>query len=96
VNVDFVNRSTRPTSTRAQPFGEIPSSSIFEDGDMWLRDAQAIMVYLAKKFDKRIAVKNGHASKHHRSLRRLLYFITMVRFAAPSLNGRMTGVGRVV
>jgi glutathione S-transferase len=50
VNVDFVNKEHKTAKyTTLNPFGEIP---IFEDGDLRLRDAQAIMVYLAKKYDK--------------------------------------------
>lgn len=48
--VDFVNKEHKNAHYLAlNPFGEIP---IFEDGDLRLRDAQAIMVYLAKKYDK--------------------------------------------
>ena len=48
--VDFVNKEHKTAKyTALNPFGEIP---IFEDGDLRLRDAQAIMVYLAKKYDK--------------------------------------------
>ena len=50
VNVDFVNKEHKTDKyTVLNPFGEIP---ILEDGDLRLRDAQAIMVYLAKKYDK--------------------------------------------
>ncbi|GAB3628330.1 glutathione S-transferase [Pandoraea terrae] len=50
VNVDFVNKEHKTEKyTRLNPFGEIP---IFEDGHVRLRDAQAIMVYLARKYDK--------------------------------------------
>lgn len=50
VNVDFVHKEHKTDKyTALNPFGEIP---ILEDGDLRLRDAQAIMVYLAKKFDK--------------------------------------------
>ena len=49
VTVDFVNKEHKTAKyTALNPFGEIP---IFEDGDLRLRDAQAIMVYLAKKYD---------------------------------------------
>lgn len=50
VNVDFVNKEHKNEKYLGlNAFGEIP---IFEDGDLRLRDAQAIMVYLARKFDK--------------------------------------------
>jgi glutathione S-transferase len=50
VNVDFVHKEHKTERYAAlNPFGEIP---IFEDGDLRLRDAQAIMVYLARKYDK--------------------------------------------
>ncbi|MFG6448947.1 glutathione S-transferase family protein [Roseateles sp. BYS180W] len=50
VNVDFVNKEHKtPKYTALNPFGEIP---IFEDGPLRLRDAQAIMVYLARKYDR--------------------------------------------
>ncbi|TAM85148.1 glutathione S-transferase [bacterium] len=50
VTVDFVNKEHKTDKyTSLNPFGEIP---IFEDGDLRLRDAQAIMVYLAAKYDK--------------------------------------------
>lgn len=50
IPVDFVNKEHKtPKYTALNPFGEIP---IFEDGKLRLRDAQAIMVYLAKKYDK--------------------------------------------
>jgi glutathione S-transferase len=49
-NVDFVNKEHKNDNyTALNPFGEIP---IFEDGPLRLRDAQAIMVYIAKKYDK--------------------------------------------
>lgn len=48
--VDFVNKEHKTEKyTQLNPFGEIP---IFEDGDLRLRDAQAIMVYIARKYDK--------------------------------------------
>jgi len=47
--VDFVNKEHKTDKyTSLNPFGEVP---IFEDGDLRLRDAQAILVYLAKKYD---------------------------------------------
>ncbi|CAE6869032.1 hypothetical protein R75465_08157 [Paraburkholderia aspalathi] len=50
VPVDFVNKEHKTAKyTDLNPFGEIP---IFEDGDLRLRDAQAIMVYIARKYDK--------------------------------------------
>jgi glutathione S-transferase len=50
VNVDFVNKEHKSDKYMAlNPFGEIP---ILDDGEVRLRDAQAIMVYLARKFDK--------------------------------------------
>jgi glutathione S-transferase len=50
VNVDFVNKEHKTDRyTALNPFGEIP---IFEDGALRLRDAQAIMVYVASKYDK--------------------------------------------
>jgi glutathione S-transferase len=50
VPVDFVNKEHKTDKyTALNPFGEIP---IFEDGDLRLRDAQAIMVYIASKYDK--------------------------------------------
>ena len=50
VTIDFINKEHKTAKyTALNPFGEIP---IMEDGDVRLRDAQAIMVYLAKKFDK--------------------------------------------
>jgi glutathione S-transferase len=48
-NVDFVNKEHKSDKYLAlNAFGEIP---ILEDGDLRLRDAQAILVYLAKKYD---------------------------------------------
>lgn len=50
VPVDFVKKEHKTSKyTDLNPFGEIP---IFEDGDLRLRDAQAIMVYIARKYDK--------------------------------------------
>lgn len=47
--VDFVNKEHKTEKyTALNAFGEIP---IFEDGALRLRDAQAIMVYLATKYD---------------------------------------------
>lgn len=50
VPVDFVNREHKNDALLAlNPFGEIP---ILEDGDVRLRDAQAILVYLASRYDR--------------------------------------------
>ena len=50
VPVDFVNKEHKSAPYLAlNPFGEIP---IFEDGDLRLRDAQAILVYIAGKYDR--------------------------------------------
>lgn len=50
VPVDFVNKEHKTAPYLAlNPFGEIP---IFEDGDLRLRDAQAILIYIARKYDK--------------------------------------------
>lgn len=50
LNVDFVNKEHKTDRYLAlNAFGEIP---ILEDGELRLRDAQAIMVYLARKYDK--------------------------------------------
>jgi len=50
VTVDFINKEHKSDKYLAKnPFGEIP---IFEDDNLRLRDAQAIMVYLARKYDK--------------------------------------------
>jgi glutathione S-transferase len=47
--VDFVNKEHKNEHhLELNPFGEIP---ILEDGELRLRDAQAILVYLAKKYD---------------------------------------------
>src|SRR3546814_1522840 len=50
------------------PFGEIP---IFKDGDLMLRDAQAIMVYVARKNDRR---SEEHTSELQ-SLMRISYAV---------------------
>lgn len=48
-SVDFVFKEHKTDKyTTLNPFGEIP---IFEDDGVRLRDAQAILVYLAKKYD---------------------------------------------
>lgn len=47
--VDFVNKEHKSEPyTALNPFGEIP---IFEDGDLRLRDAQAILTYVAGQYD---------------------------------------------
>ncbi|WP_236001808.1 glutathione S-transferase N-terminal domain-containing protein [Paraburkholderia elongata] len=47
--VDFVSKEHKNESyLKLNPFGEIP---ILEDEDLRLRDAQAILIYLAKKYD---------------------------------------------
>jgi glutathione S-transferase len=47
--VDFVNKEHKTEKyTALNPFGEIP---VFEDGELRLRDAQAILTYLAKRYD---------------------------------------------
>ncbi|WP_055336940.1 glutathione S-transferase family protein [Ralstonia solanacearum] len=49
IAIDFVNKEHKTDKyTALNPFGEIP---IFEDGKLRLRDAQAILVYLATKYD---------------------------------------------
>lgn len=50
VPVDFVNKEHKSaTYTALNPFGELP---IFDDDGLVLRDAQAILVYLARKHDR--------------------------------------------
>ena len=50
VPVDFVNgEHKRPDFLTLNPFGEIP---VLEDGALRLRDAQAILVYLASRYDE--------------------------------------------
>jgi len=47
--VDFVSKQHKSAEYLGiNPFGELP---ILEDGDLTLRDAQAILVYLASKYD---------------------------------------------
>ena len=49
VPVDFANREHKSAKYLAlNPFGELP---VFEDGDVRLRDTQAILVYLARQYD---------------------------------------------
>lgn len=49
VPVDFANREHKSAKYLAlNPFGELP---VFEDGDLRLRDTQAILVYLATRYD---------------------------------------------
>jgi len=51
VNVDFVNKEHRTEKyTKLNPFASIP---IFEDDGVLLRDSAAMLVYLAKKYDKK-------------------------------------------
>ncbi|MFL5458966.1 MAG: glutathione S-transferase family protein [Myxococcales bacterium] len=51
VNVDFVNKEHRTEKyAKLNPFGSIP---IFEDDGVLLRDSAAMLVYLAKKHDKK-------------------------------------------
>lgn len=48
VPVDFMGgEHKRPPLITLNPFGEIP---IFEDGDVVLRDSQAILIYIARKW----------------------------------------------
>ncbi len=48
--VDFVNKEHKAAPfTALNPFGEIP---VFEDGDLRLRDAQAILTYVAGRYDQ--------------------------------------------
>ncbi|MDY0885818.1 glutathione S-transferase [Dongia soli] len=50
IAVDFISKEQKtPKFARLNPFGELP---VLEDGDLRLRDAQAIMIYLARKYDK--------------------------------------------
>ncbi|WP_018151358.1 glutathione S-transferase family protein [Leeia oryzae] len=50
VSVDFINKEHKTEAFLAlNPFGEIP---VFEDGTLRLRDAQAILVYLARQYDQ--------------------------------------------
>jgi glutathione S-transferase len=50
ISVDFVGKEHKNEQyTELNAFGEIP---ILEDGSLRLRDAQAILVYLSKKYDK--------------------------------------------
>jgi glutathione S-transferase len=50
VPIDFVGREHKSENLLAlNPFGELP---IIEDGEVRLRDAQAILVYLAGAYDK--------------------------------------------
>jgi glutathione S-transferase len=51
VNVDFVNKEHRTEKyTKLNPFSSIP---IFEEDGFVIRDSAAMMVYLAKKYDKK-------------------------------------------
>jgi glutathione S-transferase len=50
IKVDFINKEHKSEKFMSlNAFGEIP---VFEEDGLLLRDAQAIMVYLAKKYDK--------------------------------------------
>jgi glutathione S-transferase len=49
VEVDFIDKAHTSTAFLSlNPFGELP---VLEDGDLRLRDAQAILVYLASNYD---------------------------------------------
>ena len=49
-DVDFVNKEHKGEKyLKLNPFGELP---IFEDDGLRLRDAQAILIYVAGKYDK--------------------------------------------
>lgn len=49
VNVDFVNRQHEsPSYLELNPFGDLP---ILEDGSLRLQNAQAILTYVARKYD---------------------------------------------
>lgn len=49
-NIDFVNKEHKGEAfMKINPLGEIP---VLEDGPLRLRDAQACLVYLAKKYDR--------------------------------------------
>jgi glutathione S-transferase len=51
VNVDFVNKEHRTEKyLKLNPFGSIP---IFEEDGLLLRDSAGMLVYLAKKYDKK-------------------------------------------
>ena len=51
VNVDFVNKEHRSDKyLKLNPFGSIP---IFEEDGVLLRDSAGMLVYLAKKYDKK-------------------------------------------
>lgn len=51
VTVDFVNKEHKTDKyLKLNPFGSIP---IFEDGELRLRDSAGMLVYLAKKYDKK-------------------------------------------
>jgi glutathione S-transferase len=51
VNVDFVNKEHRTEKyTKLNPFGSIP---IMEEDGVRLRDSAAMLVYLARKYDKK-------------------------------------------
>jgi glutathione S-transferase len=50
IPVDFANKEHKTEKfLRLNPLGEIP---VLEDGELQLRDAQAILVYIARQYDK--------------------------------------------
>jgi glutathione S-transferase len=50
VPVDFVNKEHKTDRfLKLNPLGEIP---VMEDGDLRLRDAQSILVYIARQYDR--------------------------------------------
>jgi glutathione S-transferase len=50
INVDFVNKEHKSEAfLRINPLGEIP---VLDDGNLRLRDAQACLIYLARKYDR--------------------------------------------
>jgi glutathione S-transferase len=50
IPVDFVNKEHKTEKfLKLNPLGEIP---VLEDGELRLRDAQAILVYIARQYDK--------------------------------------------
>src|SRR4029450_13060258 len=60
VPVDFLSGAHKKSPLiEKNPFGEIP---IFEDGGITLRDSQAILVYLARKYGGGPPAANGARS----------------------------------
>lgn len=50
IPVDFINKEHKTERfLRLNPLGEVP---VLEDGDVRLRDAQAILVYIARQYDR--------------------------------------------